>query len=219
MLRLCLHDEFQPGTHIKAIARLHDNPGWNLNPGLEAGLRFQAGLKKVENTCEQFNPGWKDSSCTLQDPFSTHYTDGRKTAFWILRAWFQPASCKHTSNLNPGWFQTCSHVNIASLYICLTYATPARRRSLAKCTVASHWNEWSHCHTELIFHRNILLRSELSSRSLVPLQKTYAIGLSESCTAARRIRKNGVETGAWSLPFSYGFASLNNVWPTTYTCI
>ena len=26
-LRLCLHDEFQPGTHIKAIARLHDNPG------------------------------------------------------------------------------------------------------------------------------------------------------------------------------------------------
>ena len=26
-LWLCLHDEFQPGLHIKAIARLYDNPG------------------------------------------------------------------------------------------------------------------------------------------------------------------------------------------------
>ena len=45
-MRLCLHDEFQPGlsstqveiqpgTQINAIARLHDNPG------LEAGLRVE----------------------------------------------------------------------------------------------------------------------------------------------------------------------------------
>ena len=98
--------EIQPGTHIKAIGRLRDNPGWDFNPA----------WKKLKNACKQFNPAWKGSSCTLQNPFSKNYTGGRKTACWIIRAWFQPASGKHTTNLNPGWFQlglSC-HVNTAS---------------------------------------------------------------------------------------------------------
>ena len=40
-------------------------PGLNLNPGREAGLRFQPGLKKAENVCRQFNPDWKGSSCAF----------------------------------------------------------------------------------------------------------------------------------------------------------
>ena len=30
----------------------------------------------------------------------------------VVRAWFQPASCKHTPNLNPGWFQPRSSCNV-----------------------------------------------------------------------------------------------------------
>ena len=39
------------------------------------------------------------------------------------------------------------------------------------CTDTNHWNESSCCHRELIFHRNVLLRSEFASRSLVLLQR------------------------------------------------
>ena len=42
--------------HIKAIARLHDNPG------LEAGLRFQPGLKKAEKCIPR--PGTHVNSST-----------------------------------------------------------------------------------------------------------------------------------------------------------
>ena len=46
-IRLCLHDEFQPGMHIKAIGHLLDNTGWRKNPkNVHVLLAVQPGLKR-----------------------------------------------------------------------------------------------------------------------------------------------------------------------------
>ena len=97
-LMLRLHDEFQPGTHIKAIARLHDNPSWNLNPGLEPGLKKSWKMRDIVNSSTQVEKIRRVLCRILFQKIIQVHVIGKRL---ILRAWFQPASCKHMTNLNP----------------------------------------------------------------------------------------------------------------------
>ena len=106
--------EFNPGWDSTRYANKR-NRAFTWQSG--SGSRVE-GWKKLKNACKQFNPGWKDSLCTLQDPFSKNCMGSRKrlVKFFALDSNPPPVNTREILTrvgFNPGRVQSGCHVNKA----------------------------------------------------------------------------------------------------------